>query len=75
MKMLKLLLTGIAIWSSLAGCSPLKPDQPPQVIQCPKTQVTPELLQPARHQAMDRLQDFLQTLPPSATPTEPNSTH
>lgn len=72
-KTLKSLLTGIAMSNSLAGCSSVPIVPPPQVIQCPKLQITPALLQPAQHQQWDLLQTFLQGLPPSAPPTQPSS--
>lgn len=71
-QLLRLLLIGTALSSSLAGCSQTRPDPPPQVIACPKPVVDPQLLVPAKQEALSTLQNYLQTLPPSAEGTLPN---
>ena len=46
----------LLIGTSLAGCSqPLKPSPSPVVIQCQPPLISPELLTPPPHQAIDRL--------------------
>jgi hypothetical protein len=54
----------------LSGCATTKLE--PIAVACPKPQVTPELLQPARHQAWDALMTLLPQALPNAPTTAPN---
>ncbi len=47
----------------------------PVVVECPRPVISQELLEPAEHEAMDRLRAFLETLPPSSTGTDTDTTH
>ena len=64
---------------SLGACSPRRPDiLPPQVVPCPKPQVSPELRRPAERKAMQALAAYLDSSPtpsPNAGATQTGSTH
>lgn len=64
---------------SLGACSPLRPVVlPPQVVPCPKPQVSPELRRPAERKAMQALASYLDspaTPSPNAGATPTDSTH
>ena len=76
---LKNVMLPLAMLCSLAGCSPQRPDPPPVVVPCPPPRISPELLVPPEHQAMDRLLKSLGMEPvnvgatPNASPpSKPN---
>lgn len=73
MKTPKSLLIGTLILLWLAGCSPVRPDNPPQVVACPKPVVDKPLLQPAERAKMKALRDSLSTPLTSATATPTGS--
>lgn len=62
----------LGIMTSLAACSQQPVRELPQVIQCQPPRISPQLLNPPPHKAMDALMDYLQAPSPSATGTEPD---
>ena len=57
---------------SLLGACSAQPVLPPQVVPCPPPRISPELLHPARREAMQALDAYLDSLPtsgPSAVST------
>jgi hypothetical protein len=60
---------------SIGACSTVPTLTPPVVVQCPKPQVDKALLVPAERQAATQLQNYLQTLQPSAGATPTASMH
>jgi len=79
MRMLESLAIGIPISLWLAGCSTVRPADPPRIVECPKPQISLELLQPADLKALRALKSYLsmpETNPndalTSSTPSSPN---
>jgi len=66
----------LTICLGLTACSSSPPVKTvPVVVQCPKPQISPELLQPAKRQALLTLLDYLSPPEKSAPPTPASSTH
>ncbi len=73
MRTSRLLLSGIAMLACISACSTVPQAPPPVVVQCSKPRVDQALVAPAERAAAMRLQDYLLTLPPSASATPTGS--
>ena len=64
-------MPALALALSLQACATPAPVLQPIRVQCPKPQITPELLQEPPHLAWDKLMSYLATPLPNAPPPAP----